>query len=706
MIMSNLPLKPAQQQNIYLAAVDHDGDNTLIMLSIMELFARYSGKIALFRPIIDDDTSAPDPLINFISHRYQTQSSYESMYGCKLKQAQQMLAADQYNELLALILAKYRALSAEAEHILCVGTDFLAGDALSDFEFNSDVANNFDCQLIPVLNGHNQLHHQLINKLASLKHVIHENNCNVLAIIINGIEPSVIEVVRRSISENSDYPVYLVPRDHALETPTINNIRHGLAAHYLAGERSTRNHEVKRCLVAAMMPAELLASIQAGDLIITSADRLDLILACLYSYQSEYYPAIAGLLITDYSAISAQQQAVITHLTHLPFTLLAVETDTYATALAVSQVKTVLNWHDDRKIAKALSLIERHLDLAEIDLRLNSNLSHKTTPLMFQYELFQRAKAHKKQIVLPEGNEERVLRAAEILVLREIVDITLLGNELEIRQKIQAWGLKLEAITIIDPLQSDLRPRLANAYYLARKHKGMIYETAFDLMADVSYFGTMLIQQGLADGMVSGAVHSTQHTLRPAFEVIKTKPGIEVVSSIFFMCLEDSVVVYGDCAVNVNPDAQQLASIAISAAETAKMFNIEPKIAMLSYSTGDSGKGEAVDKVREAVAIARALRPDLKLEGPIQFDAAVDPQVAKTKLSASDVAGQATVFIFPDLNTGNNTYKAVQRSSGAVAIGPILQGLNKPVNDLSRGCTVTDIVNTVVITAIQAQEIP
>jgi phosphate acetyltransferase len=223
-------------------------------------------------------------------------------------------------------------------------------------------------------------------------------------------------------------------------------------------------------------------------------------------------------------------------------------------------------------------------------------------------------------------------------------------------------------------------------------------------MYDVSYLGTMMVYKGHADGMVSGASHTTLHTIRPAFEFVKTKPGISIVSSSFLMCLEDRVLVYGDCAVNPNPNAEQLADIAISSSETAKMFGIEPRIAMLSYSTGKSGKGADVEKVRKATEIVRKRRPDLKTEGPIQYDAAVDKNVAKTKIPTSDVAGKATIFIFPDLNTGNNTYKAVQRSANVVAIGPILQGLNKPVNDLSRGCLVADIVNTVVITAIQAQE--
>ena len=325
------------------------------------------------------------------------------------------------------------------------------------------------------------------------------------------------------------------------------------------------------------------------------------------------------------------------------------------------------------------------------------------TPLMFEYEIIHRAKSDQRHIVLPEGEEERILRAAEILRMRDVVTVTLLGNEQEIRQKIAALGLSLSDVTVLDPLNSARRQEYADAYFELRKHKGISAQMAFDAMADVGYFGTMMVHFGEADGMVSGSVHTTQHTIRPAFEIIKTKPGVSIVSSVFFMCLSDRVLVFGDCAVNPEPSAEQLADIAISSAETARMFGIDPLIAMLSYSTGESGKGPEVEKVREAAKLAKARRPDLKIEGPIQYDAAVDAGVAITKLPGSEVAGHATVLIFPDLNTGNNTYKAVQRSAGAVAVGPVLQGLNKPVNDLSRGCTVTDIVNTIGITAIQSQ---
>jgi len=263
--------------------------------------------------------------------------------------------------------------------------------------------------------------------------------------------------------------------------------------------------------------------------------------------------------------------------------------------------------------------------------------------------------------------------------------------------------LDIDKVSIINPTESAYYEDYAQTLYELRKHKNVNLAMAYDLMADVSYFGSMMVYKGHADGMVSGAVNTTQHTIRPALQFIKTKPGVSVVSSVFFMCLEDRVTVYGDCAINPNPTAEELAAIAISSAETSLAFGIEPKIAMLSYSSGSSGAGADVDKVRKATELVKKMQPQLKVEGPIQYDAAVDMDVAKSKLPNSEVAGQATVFIFPDLNTGNNTYKAVQRETKALAIGPVLQGLNKPVNDLSRGCTVEDIYNTVIITAIQAQ---
>jgi len=345
------------------------------------------------------------------------------------------------------------------------------------------------------------------------------------------------------------------------------------------------------------------------------------------------------------------------------------------------------------------------VDLNRLEQQISAVRVRGMTPKMFTYNLLEQAKAQLQHIVLPEAYDRRILKAAAILVNRGIVKLTLLGDRQDVQRVIDKYQvpLNLEHVNVIHPSESDDLQNYAQTFFELRQHKGVTLDNALDVMMDVSYFATMMVYQGDADGMVSGAVHTTQHTIRPALQFVKTQPGFSVVSSVFFMCLEQRVLVYGDCAINPNPTAEQLAEIAISSADTAHTFGVDPKVALLSYSSGESGKGEEVEKVRAATKLARERRPDLLIEGPIQYDAAVDPEVGAQKMQGSAVAGQATVLIFPDLNTGNNTYKAVQRETGAIAIGPVLQGLRKPVNDLSRGCTVEDIINTVAITAIQAQ---
>ena len=690
-------------QNIYIAGIEKNSGKSIITLAMMEMLTGHAGKVSIFRPIIHSVTEK-DPLIQLIADRYRIDQPYEDLYGCGSEQARKLLAEEQYEELLKIILGKYRLLKDQCDHVLCVGSDYSHGDSIFEFEFNADVANNLGCLMMPVMQGSGRDNDEIFDILVSLKHALHEHHCELLATVINSVRPPQIETLKIRLGYSPDFPVYVIPAEPSLEKPTLGNIAKALGAKIFSGAGNSMSREIYHYKVAAMLAPDFLDYVETGDLIITAGDRFDIILACLMSFHSRNYPQIAGLLLTGRQEPNRQIQTLIDGLGEMPFAVLGVDSDTFTTAMQVSEVRSRLDAENQPKIAKALGLVENNMNMVELKLRLCSLNSTKITPLMFEYDLIQRAKAKKQHIVLPEGQEDRILHAAEILLLRNVVNITLLGNEELIRQKIKALALKMDGVTIIDPLSSKLRPLFAETYFQARKHKKIVYDTAYDLMADGSYFGTLMIHLGYADGMVSGAVHSTQHTIRPAFEIIKTKPGASIISSVFFMCLEDRVLVYGDCAVNPNPNAAELADIAISAAETAQQFNITPRVAMLSYSTGDSGKGEAVDKVREAVKLANALRPDLKLEGPIQYDAAVDAGVAKTKMPDSEVAGQATVLIFPDLNTGNNTYKAVQRSSGAIAIGPILQGLNKPVNDLSRGCTITDIVNTVIITAIQAQE--
>ncbi len=325
------------------------------------------------------------------------------------------------------------------------------------------------------------------------------------------------------------------------------------------------------------------------------------------------------------------------------------------------------------------------------------------TPRLFEFGLIEQAQKHPMRIVLPEGEEDRLIKAAAILIQRKVASIILLGNPEKIHARAAELSVSVEGAEIIDPVTSPDFEDFAETYAQLRAKKGVTIEQAREKMADNTYYGTMMIYKEKADGMVSGAVNTTAHTVRPALEFIKTKPTASIVSSAFFVCLKDRVNTYGDCAINLDPDAEQLATIAVTTAETAAAFGLEPRVAMLSYSTGNSGKGPTVDKVKEATRLAREKAPDMLITGPIQYDAAVDAATAKTKLPGDPVAGRASVFIVPDINTGNNLYKAVQRSANAIAIGPVLQGLRKPVNDLSRGCTVPDIVNTVAITAIQAQ---
>lgn len=691
-------------QNLYITGAERGSGKSVIVLAMMEMLCGHAGKVGFFRPVVHSGGQW-DSLIHLIVERYQLDWPYEDMVGCSSEVARELIAANRYDELLKRILVQYRKLQAKCERVLCAGTDYRSGHSVLEFDFNSDVAKNLGCFILPVVRGNGRSNEEIRDAAGGFLKSLRERHCDILAAVINSVPRDQLDALKAQLDKAplSQSPVYLVPEEPLLSRPTLGDIARCLDARVIYGEASGMNRVVQNYKVAAMQVPGFLDYVEDGSLIITPTDRADIILACFLSHPSKACAQIAGLLLTGRQEPAPQLVELLTGLGKPPFAILSVTSDTFTTALNVSRIAAELAADNEHKIAAALGIVEASVDLQQLEQSLAARRSTRVTPLMFEYELVQRAKAQQQHIVLPEGSEERILRAAEILALRGVAQLTLLGNTDKVQQKIQALGLRLDEVTLIDPQESTLREQYAESYYRLRRHKGISREMAFDTLADVSYFGTMMVHHGQADGMVSGAVHTTQHTIRPAFEIIKTRPDSSIVSSVFLMCLEDRVLVYGDCAVNPDPDPGQLASIAISSADTARMFGIEPRIAMLSYSTGESGKGEAVDKVREATRLARSLRTDLKIEGPMQYDAAVDASVARTKLPDSEVAGSATVFIFPDLNTGNNTYKAVQRSSGAVAIGPVLQGLNKPVNDLSRGCTVTDIVNTVAITAVQAQ---
>lgn len=691
-------------QKIYIASGESGSGKSLVVLGMMDLFARSGQKIACFKPLIASGDQI-DPDLRFIIERYKPDLPYEAMYGCTSASARELINSGKYNELLKAILEKFKALESRCGQVLSIGTDFRNISPALEFDFNTDIANNLGCPVLFVISGQHATVQEVIDRVTTIIDSLTDRNCDILAIVVNRVPSYMIGEVTKGLDEVLDGNVlfYVVPESSILAKPTVGNIADSLGAVCFNAEEEWLHRQISNYKVAAMELPNFLGYIEQGSLIIVPGDRSDIILGSLLSYPSKNYPQIAALLLTGGLKPAPQVSKLIEGLDRFPVPILGVETDTFTTAMNVNALSGTFVAADQRKIAAALGLMEAAVDLVSLERRLSMSRSTKVTPLMFEHDLLQRAREKQCCIVLPEGNDERILQAAEIIRLRGVAELTLLGNVTEVRNKINALGLRLDDVRIIDPATSEMREKFAGIYHELRQHKGISPQMAHDTVTDVSYFGTMMVHCGDAGGMVSGAAHTTQHTIRPAFEIIRTKPDCSIVSSVFLMCLADRVLVFGDCAVNPDPNSQQLADIAISSAETAVMFGIEPRIAMLSYSTGESGKGKDVDKVREAAAIARKQRPDLKLEGPIQYDAAIDPGVAKAKMPGSEVAGQATVFIFPDLNTGNNTYKAVQRSANVVAIGPLLQGLNKPVNDLSRGCTVADIVNTIAITAIQAR---
>lgn len=695
--------------NLFITATEPRSGKSAVALGVMEVLLRKVDRVGFFRPIIniDERVSPFDNDINLISKHFSLGIPYDEMYAFTSTYAHNLLTLGKDEELIEGVLTKYNNLAKMYDFVLCEGTDYIGSTAAFEFDLNTEIIRNLGSPVLLVSNIHQKSLDEALRNIELSFESLQDKGCDVVGTIVNRADEKNIEIINRLLKERdltSEQLVYTIPNEPTLGNPTVGEIARILNAKVLWGEEQLNRH-VYNITVAAMQLRNFLPRIEHGSLIVVPGDRADVIVACLAAVSSMSFPNISGIVLTGGLLPEEPIARLIKGFTR-KVPILSIKENTFPAAKKIDDVHAAITPENDRKIMRALALFEKHVNERELAERIITVESKKVTPKMFEYNLLQRARAANQHIVLPEGEEERILRASEILLRREVVQLTLLGNEDHIRGKIRDLGLRMNGLNIVEPARSEWFEDFAQTYYEMRKHKGITIENARDAMNDVSYFGTMMVQKGYADGMVSGAVHTTAATIRPAFEIIKTKPGIKIVSSVFFMCLEDRVLAYGDCAVNPNPNSEQLAEIGVSSAITAKTFGIEPLVAMLSYSTGESGKGEDVNLVREATRLAREkaalLDPDIKIEGPIQYDAAVDSAVAKTKLPGSEVAGRATVFIFPDLNTGNNTYKAVQRSAAAVAIGPVLQGLNHPVNDLSRGCLIPDIVNTVAITAIQA----
>ena len=704
-------------RSVYITSLEPQSGKSVVALGLMEMLSGKAERLGFFRPIVQSGPG-PDPQIELMRQRYRLDAPAEAMQALTDEEAQAAIAGGAHDEVKRRVVAAYRALERDCDVVVCEGTDFTGSTPALDFDLNAALANELGCPVLAVVMGDTAAEAVAAAQVA--RESLAQKGCDLFGVIVNRVPVAVLPEVNGSLAaQNGERPVYALPEQPELADATVGEVAAALDARLLFDSPDRRKaswaggsvslpssreellqREVRDVRVAAMSVEHFIEDLTEGTLVIVPGDRPEILVASITSTLSSAFPGVAGIVLTGgyelHPAVSRLLEAA-------PFPVLEVDSRTYIATRLVESVRPTISADNERKIASALGVFESGVDTAELEQRMALAQPARMTPTMFEYDLIERAKSDRQRIVLPEGDDERVLRAADILLRRNVVDLTILGDVGGIAARAAALGLSLRGADIVDPLESPSRPVFAERYFELRKHKGMTEELAFETVGDVSYFGTMMVQAGEAGGMVSGAAHTTGDTIRPAFEIVKARKGVSVVSSVFLMCLADRVLVYGDCAVNPKPTTEQLADIAISSAETAATFGIEQRIAMLSYSTGDSAKGEDVDRVREATGIVQERRPDLKVEGPIQYDAAVDAAVAEKKLPGSEVAGQATVFIFPDLETGNIAYKAVQRSSGALAIGPVLQGLNKPVNDLSRGCTVADIVNTVVITAIQAQ---
>lgn len=707
-------------QSIYITSVEGTTGKSTVVLGVIDALRHAMPRVGVFRAIARS-TDEPDYVLEMLLQKIGVDLHYDECVGVTYDEVRRDPDAA-----LSTIVGRFKAVEAKCDAVVVVGSDFTDVGSAAEFGYNARIAANLGTPMLLVLNGRAsqgerigvsvaRTPEQLAQITEQAVTELHRHRAELFSVITNRADPARlgdIEAAVRGVVDDlpavdghreTAVDVWSIPEDLFLVAPSVSDVMRAVDGRLLRGDEALLMREVLDVVVAGMSLNNVLPRLVEGAVAIVPADRTEVLLGLLLANSAGTFPSIAAIVLNGGFPLPEPVERLMDGVdSSLP--IIQTDLDTYDTAAGIMMTRGRLAADSQRRLDTAIALFERHVEVEA--LRRDLGLAHTAvvTPLMFEYLLVDRARAGRKRIVLPEGNDDRVLRAAATVLARGIADLTILGEEAEVRGRAVELGIDISAARVLSPFDPPTVDLFAREYAQIRAHRGVTYEQAADTVTDVSYFGTMMVHLGLADGMVSGAAHTTAHTIRPAFEIIKTAPGVSVVSSVFLMALADRVLVYGDCAVIPDPTAEQLADIAVSSARTAVQFGIEPRVAMLSYSTGESGSGADVDKVRTATALVRERAPELLVEGPIQYDAATDAAVARAKMPGSPVAGRATVFIFPDLNTGNNTYKAVQRSAGAVAMGPVLQGLNKPINDLSRGALVADIVNTIAITAIQAQQ--
>nr|WP_314551807.1 phosphate acetyltransferase [uncultured Capnocytophaga sp.] len=688
-------------KSVYIIAANAHSGKSVVSLGVLQMIMRNTAKVGYFRPIVESK-SKKDTFIETVLEHFKLDMSYDEAYAYTRQEVIALKNEGNIGEVYDTIIKKYKALESKFDFIL-VDSSSTIDDSYFDVNFNASVAQSLNIPALIVLKDNFSSEAELVNQVQAELNNFLEKDLRVLSVFVNKATNATPDTLSKLEQRFKDITFTLIPRKEELSRPTIREIASALNAEFLY-KGDNIDVTTKRTIVGAMQLSNYLDNLTEDSLVVLPTDRNDLITGTLVANYSNF-SNVKGMVL--YGGFEPDKSIIkILEGIQKNIPIMLAKSNTFETANLIGNIKSRIYPENTEKVKMLLQLFDENVDSEKLNRNIASFKSETITPRMFQYSMVQKARAGQKHIVLPEGTDDRILTAASQLAEDELVYLTILGEPEAIKTRAKnILGLKWneERISIINPAESDKYEAYAEKLYELRKSKGLELSQAKDLMLDASYFGTMMVFLGDADGMVSGAVNTTAHTIRPSLQFVKTKPGVNTVSSVFFMLLHDRVLVYGDCAVVPNPTAEQLADIAISSADSAIAFGIEPKVALLSYSSGNSGSGADVDKVREATALVKERRPELLVEGPIQYDAAVDPKVGKQKMPNSPVAGQANVLIFPDLNTGNNTYKAVQRETGGLAIGPMLQGLKKPVNDLSRGALIPDIYNTVLITAIQSE---
>lgn len=649
----------------------------------------------MFRPIIRLGEDR-DYILELLLASATAALSYDECVGVSYQQVH-----EDPDVAIAEIVDRFHRVAEQCDAVLIVGSDYTDVATPSELSMNARIAVNLGAPVVLAVKAADRTPTEVAHVVEVCLAELNHQHAHAAAVVANRCDPAQLDAVAQALKPLGP-PAYVLPEEPLLVAPSVAELQVAVDGTMIAGDPELLSREAMGVMVAGMTAEHCLERLTEGVAVVTPGDRSDVVLAVVSAHAAEGFPSLSCIILNGGLDLHPAIASLVEGL-GLRLPIVATKYGTFETASRVAGARGRVTAKSQRKIDTALALMDKHVDVNDLIAQLSIPIPAVTTPQMFTYQLLDQARSDRKRIVLPEGTDDRILKAAGRLLQHEVAELTILGEESQIRSRAAELGVDIDAAVVLDPRTSELCDQFAEQYAELRRKKGVTVEQAREIIHDVSYFGTMLVHNEMVDGMVSGAAHTTAHTVRPAFEIIRTAPGISTVSSIFLMCLADRVLAYGDCAIVPDPTSEQLADIAISSSRTAAQFGIDPRVAMLSYSTGTSGTGADVDKVRAATELVRQREPDLLVEGPIQYDAAVEPSVAATKMPDSPVAGRATVLIFPDLNTGNNTYKAVQRSAGAIAIGPVLQGLNKPVNDLSRGALVEDIVNTVAITAIQAQ---